>query len=176
LRWKHSPRPSHRVQWWPFFNTVRLSALVELQIQPLNGIFLPGHRHFAVQYKFSRTSQPLYSRLHTNQPPVGPICQPLLFSPSFPGLSLLPILCSSAQPPERRCPCSPSLPPGGGMSSWRSRAPGAAAAELPLARMPLLGSSPSRGGARRRGQVRPPPSRQIRLSLLVMPQVFSQSS
>jgi hypothetical protein len=88
------------------FGSLRLSAPMKLQIQPLNG-------HFVVRYKFSRTSQPLYSIFHTNQPPAGPICQPLLFSPSFPGLSLLPILCSSAQPPERR---RPALPP-----SWRRK-------------------------------------------------------
>jgi hypothetical protein len=85
-------------------------------------------------------------------------------------LSLLPRSLSPPHPlllhPTARAPPPLlSLPPGGRRSSWRSRAPGAAAAELPPARTPLLGSSPSRGGAHRRGQVRPPP-RRIRLSLL----------
>jgi hypothetical protein len=67
-----------------------LSALVNLQNQPLKGIFLTGHQQFPVQYQFSRTRQPLYLKLHTNYRLRAPLvglflspCRPLSPSTSF---------------------------------------------------------------------------------------------
>jgi hypothetical protein len=37
----------------PNLGAIRLSALVNLQIQPLKGIFLPGHHNFPVSFSFS---------------------------------------------------------------------------------------------------------------------------
>jgi hypothetical protein len=44
----------------------RPSALVNLRIQSLKGIFLSSYHTFSVQYQFSRTRQPLYLKLYTN--------------------------------------------------------------------------------------------------------------
>jgi hypothetical protein len=72
--------------WHSFKFVLRLSALVELQIQPLKGIFLPGHRYFPVQYQFPRTRQPLYFTLQTNYLVWDP--HVILFLVSFLSLSL----------------------------------------------------------------------------------------
>jgi hypothetical protein len=45
---------------------LRLSALVNLQIQPLKRIFLSGHQKFPVQFQLFCTRRPLYLKLHTN--------------------------------------------------------------------------------------------------------------
>jgi hypothetical protein len=107
--------------------SLRLVALVVLHLHTLKENILPGHRDFPVQHEFARTRHPLYLIIHTNNPPVGPICQSLsfskLFHPSFSGLSLSShsfLLCSSAQPSERCCPLL-FLPPGGRRRSWSSR-------------------------------------------------------
>jgi hypothetical protein len=45
---------------------MRLSALVDLQTQPLKRIFPPSHPKLSVQFQFLRTRQPLYLKLHIN--------------------------------------------------------------------------------------------------------------
>jgi hypothetical protein len=77
------------------YPAIRLSALVELQIQPLKGIFLSGHRYFPVQYRFPRTRQPLYFTLQTNYLVWDP--HVILFLLSFLSLSL-----PSTHLPQRR--------------------------------------------------------------------------
>jgi hypothetical protein len=77
------------------YPAIRLSALVELQIQPLKGIFLSGHRYFPVQYRFPRTRQPLYFTLQTNYLVWDP--HVILFLLSFLSLSL-----PSPHLPQRR--------------------------------------------------------------------------
>jgi hypothetical protein len=61
---------------------LRVSALVNLQIQSLKGIFLPCHRTFPVQFQFSRTRHPLYLKLQTNYPRWGPLVR--YFIPRWP--------------------------------------------------------------------------------------------
>jgi hypothetical protein len=86
---------------------VRLSALVDLQNQPLKGIFLSGHQQFPVQYHFSRTHQPLYLKLHTNYRLRGPLVS-LFLSPD--SLSLHPPPSSRTPPELDTCAGPPSLP------------------------------------------------------------------
>jgi hypothetical protein len=72
--------------------SLRLSALVILQIHTLKGIFLPHHPEFAVQYQFSRTRHPLYFIPYTNQ------------------LLRVPLIFFITQPPSPPMhPLSPSL-------------------------------------------------------------------
>jgi hypothetical protein len=85
---------------------LRLSALVNLQIQPIKGIFLPCHRTFLVQFKFSRTRHPLYLKLQTNYPMWGPLIrffiprQPHPLPSSSPSsLSFPELLARSARTP-----------------------------------------------------------------------------
>jgi hypothetical protein len=82
-------------------NSVRLSALVNLQIQPPKGIFLPGHHNFPVQFQFHRTRQPLCLELHTNYCLWGPTCQPLF----IPRLASLPIHLLDREPVSALPPC-----------------------------------------------------------------------
>jgi hypothetical protein len=90
--------------------SLRLVALVVLHLHTLKENILPGHRDFLVQHEFARIRHPLYLIIHTNNPPVGPICQSLsflkLFHPSFSGLSLLSLL-----PPLLLCPTVQALLP-----------------------------------------------------------------
>jgi hypothetical protein len=46
--------------------SLRLVALVVLQMHPLKENIPPGHRNFAVQYQFRRTRHPVNLLLHTN--------------------------------------------------------------------------------------------------------------
>jgi hypothetical protein len=112
---------------------IRLSALVNLQIQPLNGIFLPGHHNFPVQCQFPRTRQPLYLKLQTNQQMWSPRVI-LIPSPAAPSTLPAPRLANSARSPGS--PASAPRPPrraagarGGGRP--RRSAPLRAPGELP---------------------------------------------
>jgi hypothetical protein len=53
----------HKGDGW---SKLRLSALVDLQTQPLEGIFPPSHLKLSVQFQFLRTRQPLCLKLHIN--------------------------------------------------------------------------------------------------------------
>jgi hypothetical protein len=134
----------------PALTLLRLSALVNLQTQPLKGIFPPSHQNFTVQFPFFCTHQPLCLKLHINYQAASPTCHPLLLPPpSFPHLP----------------PPSPIFPHIGG------GAPGSEAASPPLAAASAhqsrgaCGPAPSVGGAtgaaamRRRstGLTSPPP-------------------
>jgi hypothetical protein len=83
--------------------SLRLFVLVNLQIQPLKGIFPPGHQEFSVQFQFFCTRRPLYLILHTNYPGLGPTHHTLLFfSPSPPTLALPCSPPTSPNPPAQR--------------------------------------------------------------------------
>jgi hypothetical protein len=74
-------------------SVLRLSALVILQIHPLNRIFLLHHSDFTIPYQIFRTRHPLNLVLHTNYPMRGPLVI-LFLSPSLPTpptLSLSPL-------------------------------------------------------------------------------------
>jgi hypothetical protein len=137
-------------------HTVRLSALVNLYIQPLKGVFLPRHQTFTVQYQFFHTRQPLYPKLHTNYQLLGPHVThthtlfPLLFfhlclsslSASLPLHSPVfsPSLVCSALPVSALQP-SPSLPRF--LRQQRRRRRSASSAARPRSKGGL--SSPSSG-------------------------------
>jgi hypothetical protein len=142
-------------------HTVRLSALVNLYIQPLKGVFLPRHQTFTVQYQFFHTRQPLYPKLHTNYQLLGPHVthththsSPFFFSTSACLLCRprFPSTPQSSHPPSfappslywRSSPLPPSLvssvsSAGGGGRRAPQHDRGAREASLPRA--------PARGGA-----------------------------
>jgi hypothetical protein len=83
--------------------SLRLSALVILQINPLKGIFLPHHPVFTVRYQSFRTRHPLNLVLHSNYPLRGPFVIVFLsLLPPHPSnsFSLLPLV----SPPGARIP------------------------------------------------------------------------
>jgi hypothetical protein len=113
-------------------HALRLSALVNLQTQPLNGIFLSGHHNFPIQCQFPRTRQPLYLKLQTNQQMWSPHI--ILIPPTAPSTLPAPHLANSARSPGS--PASAPRPPrratgarGGGRA--RRSTPVRAPAELP---------------------------------------------
>ncbi|CAN6288600.1 unnamed protein product [Urochloa humidicola] len=83
---------------------VRLSTLVVLYLQPLNGIFLPGHRVSLLYIHFSRTRRPLYSTSIPTNITRGPRSRFFLIPPTG---SLLSLSLPLSLPPT----ASPSLRP-----------------------------------------------------------------
>jgi hypothetical protein len=69
------------------FSTVRLVALVVLQMHPLKHNIPPGHQDFAVQYQFRRTCQSTKSPTPYQPTPAGPMSHTHFLPPS-PLLSL----------------------------------------------------------------------------------------
>jgi hypothetical protein len=60
---EQKPAMEHKGDGW---SKLRLSALIDLQTQPLEGIFPPSHLKLSVQFQFLRTRQPLCLKLHIN--------------------------------------------------------------------------------------------------------------
>jgi hypothetical protein len=87
-------------------SSLRLVALVILQMHPLKGNILPSQRDSPVQYQFSRTRRPLCHILHINNQHVGPTCHPL--SPSSPSSDIFAPSSTRSTPAAR--PSSPTAP------------------------------------------------------------------
>jgi hypothetical protein len=140
-----------------------LSALVDLQTQPLKRIFPLSHPKLSVQFQFLRTCQPLYLKLHINYQ-MWPHAYSFFFSP----LSTLSSSPSPHLPPRPVARFTPHVAAstGGrihGDRPFPTPAAGLQAAELlPLpsrrllrtgaeAAAALLPLSAERQGRRRRG-------------------------
>jgi hypothetical protein len=134
---------------------MRLSALVDLQTQPLKRIFPPSHPKLSVQFQFLRTRQPLYLKLHINYqmwphaysfflPPLHSLLLPQ--SPPTPA-TRRPFHPARGRIHRRSDPWRPALPHAGG------GAPGGGTPSPPLAAAPAhrsrggRGPAPSVGGA-----------------------------
>jgi hypothetical protein len=152
---------------------LRLSALVDLQTQPLKGIFPPSHPKLSVQFQFLRTRQPLCLKLHINYQMRAPRVILFFFSP-------LSTLSSSPQSPptpatrrpfhpargrihRRSDPWRPALPHvGGGAPGGGTPSPLLAAAPAHRSRggrgpAPSVGGATGPAAARRRSRELAPP-------------------
>jgi hypothetical protein len=126
---------------------LRLSALVNLQTQPLKGIFPPSHQNFTVRFSFFYTRQPLCLKLHTNYQAAGPTCHPLLL-PLSPFPTYPTFLFHSLRPPLPSFPTQAAGLQAAGLLPLPSRRLLCTGAEAAAALLPL---SAERQGRRRRG-------------------------